>query len=233
MIANSLSRRLLAEWFGTGALLAIVVGSGHMGEVLSPGNVAVALLANSIATALGLWVLIELFAPVSGAHFNPLVSLAFSVRREIPPRDATAYVVAQLVGALCGVWLAHLMFDVPVFQTGEKVRSGVGQFTSEVVATAGLMVTIFVGRRSRPNLVAPMVAAYIGCAYWFTASTSFANPAVTLARGFTTTFAGIRTTDVPEFVLAQLIGAAVGYMFAGALTGRILSRDCGAGAESA
>ena len=222
---------MLAEWFGTAALLAIIVGSGHMGELLSPGNTAVALLANSIATALGLWVLIELFAPISGAHFNPVVSLAFAVRREISPRDVSAYVIAQVTGALCGVWLAHVMFDATVFQVGDKVRSGAGQFTSEVVATAGLIITIFVGRRSRPALVAAMVGAYIGCAYWFTASTSFANPAVTIARGFTTTFAGIRASDIPAFVSAQLIGGLAGHFLASVLTGKPLPETTSIGQD--
>lgn len=209
MIENSLRRRLLAEWFGTAALLAIVVGSGQMGEALSPGNAAVALLANSIATALGLWVLIELLAPISGAHLNPIVSATLAFRRELPVRDASAYVVVQIAGAICGVWLAHLMFDLSIFQIGAKARTGLGQFTSEAVATAGLIVTLVVGRVSRPSLVPAMIAAYIGCAYWFTASTSFANPAVTIARGFTTSFAGIKITDVPMFVAGQIVGAIV------------------------
>ena len=153
MIENSLRRRVFAEWFGTAALLAVVVGSGQMGEALSPGNTAVALLANSIATALGLWVLIELLAPVSGAHFNPIVSATFALRRELPVWDACAYMAAQFVGAICGVWLAHLMFDLSIYQTGVRVRDGLGQFTSETTASAGLIVTILVGRVSRPSLV--------------------------------------------------------------------------------
>jgi glycerol uptake facilitator-like aquaporin len=217
VIENSLRRRVFAEWFGTAALLAIVVGSGQMGEALSPGNTAVALLANSIATALGLWVLIELLAPVSGAHFNPIVSATFALRRELPVRDACAYIVAQFAGAICGVWLAHLMFDLSIYQTGEKVRVGLGQFTSETTASVGLIVTILVGRVSRPSLVPAMVAAYIGSAYWFTASTSFANPAVTVARAFTTTFAGIRLTDVPLFLAGQVTGALLAFGIAFAL----------------
>jgi glycerol uptake facilitator-like aquaporin len=217
VIENSLRRRVFAEWFGTAALLAVVVGSGQMGEALSPGNTAVALLANSIATALGLWVLIEVLAPVSGAHFNPLVSAMFALRRELPVPDACAYIAAQFAGAICGVWLAHLMFDLSIYQTGVKVRDGFGQFTSETTASAGLIVTILVGRVSRPSLVPAMVGAYIGCAYWFTASTSFANPAVTVARAFTTTFAGIRLADVPLFLAGQVTGASLAFVIAFAL----------------
>jgi glycerol uptake facilitator-like aquaporin len=217
VIENSLRRRVFAEWFGTAALLAVVVGSGQMGEALSPGNTAVALLANSIATALGLWVLIELLAPVSGAHFNPIVSATFALRRELPVWDACAYMAAQFVGAICGVWLAHLMFDLSIYQTGVRVRDGLGQFTSETTASAGLIVTILVARAARPLLVPAMVAAYIGCAYWFTASTSFANPAVTVARAFTATFAGIRLADVPLFLAGQLTGALLAFGIAFAL----------------
>jgi glycerol uptake facilitator-like aquaporin len=203
---NASVQRVAAEFIGTSALLAIVVGSGHMGETLAQGNAAIALLANSIATGLGLWVLIEIFSPISGAHFNPIVTLAASWHREISARAALMYIVAQIVGALCGVLLVHAMFDLEIAQSGIKLRAGPGQEISESVATCGLMLTILLGRRSRPMLVPAMVGAYIGCAYWFTASTSFANPAVTIARSFTATFAGIRGADVPMFIVAQFAG---------------------------
>lgn len=204
---NTRFQRLFAEWFGTAALLAIVVGSGHMGETLAQGNAAIALLANSIATGLGLWVLIELFGPISGAHFNPLLSLAFAWRGEMCGRDCAMYICAQIAGAVCGVVLAHLMFGLAPIALGIKVRTGVDQGLSEAVATAGLLLTILLGRRARPSAVPALVGAYIASAYWFTASTSFANPAVTLARSLTSTFAGMRPQDAPGFVLAQGIGA--------------------------
>lgn len=203
---SALPQKLLAEFLGSAALLAIVVGSGHMGEMLANGNMAVALLANSTATGLGLWVLIELFGPISGAHFNPAVSIAFAWRRELSGRDAIMYTFAQIGGAICGVIAAHLMFGLAPLALGIRARTGPGQWLSEAIATAGLLVTILLGARSRPRAVAALVGAYIACAYWFTASTSFANPAVTIARGLTTTFAGIRLADVPGFVIAQLTG---------------------------
>ena len=203
---NNLPQRLLAEFLGSAALLAIVVGSGHMGEALAGGNAAVALLANSIATGLGLWVLIELLGPISGAHFNPAVSITFAVRGELAGRAAALYALAQVGGAICGVMAAHLMFDLAPLAVGVKVRTGAGQWLSEAVATSGLLLTILLGARARPRAVAALVGAYIASAYWFTASTSFANPAVTFARSLTTTFAGIRPQDVPGFVLAQCVG---------------------------
>ena len=206
---NALASRLLAEFIGTAALLAIVVGSGHMGESLANGNAAVALLANSTATGLGLWVLIELFGPISGAHFNPAVSLAFALRGELPGRESATYICAQILGAVVGVVAAHLMFDLAPIALGVKIRTGTGQWFSEAVATAGLLLTIVLGSRARPRLVPALVGAYIASAYWFTASTSFANPAVTLARSLTTTFAGIRPADVPGFVIVQFIGVLV------------------------
>jgi len=203
---NPLPQRLLAEFLGSAALLAIVVGSGHMGELLAGGNAAVALLANSIATGLGLWVLIELLGPISGAHFNPTVSVMFAWRGELSGRDTAMYTFVQIAGAISGVMLAHLMFDLTPIQFGIKPRTGTGQWLSEAVATAGLLLTILLGLCTRPRAVAGLVGAYIACAYWFTASTSFANPAVTIARSLTATFTGIRPQDVPGFVIAELAG---------------------------
>lgn len=203
---SALPQRLFAEFLGSAALLAIVVGSGHMGEMLADGNAAIALLANSIATGLGLWVLIELLGPISGAHFNPAVSLAFAWRGELSGRDTIAYTSVQIAGAICGVMLAHMMFDLTPIQFGIKPRTGTGQWLSEAIATAGLLLTILLALRARQRAVAGLVGAYIACAYWFTASTAFANPAVTIARSLTTTFAGIRPSDAPGFVVAQLMG---------------------------
>jgi glycerol uptake facilitator-like aquaporin len=210
----TLSRRLAAEAVGTAFLLAVVVGSGIMGERLSGGNVALALLANSVATGCGLWVLIAIFGPISGAHFNPVVTVAFATTGDFSWRDVLPYVLTQIVFAYVGVAAAHLMFELPLFTASEHVRAGPGQWWSEVVATVGLLLTILLGARLRPAWVGGLVAAYITGAYWFTASTSFANPAVTLARAATNTFSGIRPADVPGFVLAELIGAAVATLFA-------------------
>jgi glycerol uptake facilitator-like aquaporin len=203
---SPLPQRLLAEGLGTAALLAIVVGSGHMGETLAQGNSAVALLANSTATGLGLWVLIELFGPISGAHFNPAVSGALAWHGQMRWRDAAMYTLVQIGGAALGVIAAHVMFDLVPLEVGVKARAGAGQWFSEVVATAGLLLTILLGQRARPRAVPALVGAYIASAYWFTASTSFANPAVTLARSLTATFAGIRPHDAPGFILAQFGG---------------------------
>ena len=210
----TLSRRLAAEAVGTAFLLAVVVGSGIMGERLSGGNSALALLANSVATGCGLWVLITLFGPISGAHFNPVVTVAFATTGDFSWRDVLPYVLTQVFFAYVGVAAAHLMFGLPLFTASEHVRDGLGQWWSEVVATAGLLLTILLGLRARPAWVGGLVAVYITGAYWFTASTSFANPAVTLARAATNTFAGIRPDDVPGFVCAELIGAAVATLFA-------------------
>ncbi|MBF6025460.1 aquaporin [Lysobacter niastensis] len=209
-----LARRLLAEFVGTALLLATVVGSGIMGVALSGGNDGIALLANAAATAGALYVLIVLFGPVSGAHFNPVVTLAMRMRGEIGKREAIAYVVVQAVAAIAGVLLAHGMFDLPLLQPGTHARTGMAQWLSEAVATFGLLLTILLGMRHRPAAVPALVAAYIFAAYWFTASTSFANPAVTLARSLTQTFAGIRPVDVPGFVLAQVLGMLAGYAIA-------------------
>jgi len=198
-----------AEFLGTATLLAVVVGSGIMGDRLSGGNAAVALLANALATGFGLYVLITIAGPVSGAHFNPAVTAVSWLGGELPARTALAYVALQSAGGLAGVALAHAMFDLPVFQVGDHARRGVGQFLSEIVATVGLLATIRGFSRHAPGQVAVGVAAYIAAAYWFTASTSFANPAVTLARSFTTTFAGIAPADAPVFVAAQVLAVAI------------------------
>ena len=202
-----LSRRLLAEFVGTALLLAAVVGSGVMGVRLAQGNDAVALLANAGATAGALYVLIVLFGPVSGAHFNPAVSLAMRLRGELATAELLAYVVVQVLAAVAGVLLAHAMFGLVLVQPGVHARTGFAQWLSEGIATFGLLLTILLGLRHRPQAIPALVASWIFAAYWFTASTSFANPAVTLARALTQTFAGIRPTDVPAFTLAQLAGA--------------------------
>ncbi len=206
----SLSRRLLAEFIGTLLLLATVVGSGIMGVQLADGNDAVALLANAGATAGALYVLIVLFGPISGAHFNPAVTLAMRLRGELRSHEAIAYVLVQVAAAVAGVLLAHAMFDLPLVQPGTHTRSGTPQWISEAVATFGLLLTILLGIRHRPTAIPALVASYIFAAYWFTASTSFANPAVTLARSLTQTFAGIRPEDVGGFVIAQLVGMGLG-----------------------
>jgi len=202
-----LPRRLAGEALGTALLLAVVIGSGVMAERLAGGNVAVALLANTLATVGGLYILIEVFGPISGAHFNPAVSAVMAWRRELPRAALLPYIAAQLLGAMLGAWLAHAMFDMPVLQVSAKVRSGTGQWIAEGVATAGLLLVIL---RAPTGRAAGMVASYIGAAYWFTASTSFANPAAAFGRLFTDSFAGIAPASVPGFVLAELLGAAVG-----------------------
>jgi glycerol uptake facilitator-like aquaporin len=208
VIGPRLGQRAAAEALGTALLLAAVVGSGIMAERLAGGNTAIALLGNSIATGGALAMLIATFAPISGAHFNPAVTAVFALRREIAAGDAVAYVLAQVGGAVLGVWLAHLMFDLPLLQTSAHMRAGLGQWTGEFVATFGLIALILVGVRHHAVAVPYLVAAYITGAYWFTSSTSFANPAVTLARSMTDTFAGIGPNDVLGFVIAQLVGAA-------------------------
>lgn len=204
---HSLNKRLTAEALGTAFLLAIVVGSGIMGERLAGGNVAVALLANTVSTGAGLAVLILTFGPVSGAHFNPAVTLADAWAGGVPWREVPAYVAAQVVGAFVGVAAAHGMFDLPLFFASTHARSGPSQWFSEFIATFGLLAIIWGCVRQRPSAVAFAVGAYITSAYWFTASTSFANPAVTLARAASNTFAGIAPGDAPGFILAQLLGA--------------------------
>lgn len=201
------SRRLAAEALGTSLLLAAVVGSGIMAERLSGGNVALALLANTLATGAALIALILSLGPISGAHFNPAVTLASAWQRDLPWREVPGYVVMQALGAFAGVAAAHLMFGEPLFSASTKVRAGAPQLFSEFVATFGLLAVILGCSRRRAESVPYAVAAYIVAAYWFTASTSFANPAVTLARAATDSFAGIRPADAPGFVLAQLLGA--------------------------
>ena len=208
-------RKLLAEALGTLLLLAVVIGSGIMAERLSSGNVAIALLANTLATVGGLYILIEIFGPVSGAHFNPAVSIVMAGRGELPWTLLAPYVVAQLSGAMLGAWLAHAMFDASILQFSTKVRSGTGQWIAEAVATAGLLLVIL---RAPSSRVAAMVACYIGAAYWFTASTSFANPAAAFGRMFSESFAGIAPSSVPGFVVAELVGAGIAVAVHSALT---------------
>jgi glycerol uptake facilitator-like aquaporin len=210
-------RRATAELVGTAMLLAVIVGSGIMGDRLAGGNDAVALLGNTIATAAGLVVLIHIFGPVSGAHFNPAVTLAFTIRGEADRRSAAVYVAAQLVGAVLGVWISHAMFAEPILQVSTKLRDGPAQGFAEFVATFGLVGTIFGTQRSRPEFTPVAVGLYITAAYWFTASTSFANPAVTIARSLSDTFAGIAPAGVIPFIAAQLAG-----MIAAVITGRWL-----------
>ena len=205
----SLPRRLAAEGLGTAFLLAIVIGSGIMGERLSGGNVALALLGNTLATGAGLVVLISVFGPVSGAHFNPAVTLAMVARRAISPGAAAAYIGVQLVAAILGVWAAHLMFGEPLLQVSHKLRDGQALIWSEFVATFGLFATIFGVSRFKAESTGLAVGLYITAAYWFTASTSFANPAVTLARTLSDTFAGIAPASAPPFILAQLEATVV------------------------
>lgn len=204
-----LPRKLAAEALGSALLLMVVVGSGVMGQRLAGGNDAVALLGNSLATGTALVVLIWIFGPVSGAHFNPVVTLIAILRRDLPRRTALAYIPAQIAGAFLGVWCAHLMFGLPVLQISTHVRTGGAQLFAEGVATFGLLATILGTSRFRPEATPVAVGLYITAAYWFTASTSFANPAVTLARSLTDTFAGIAPGGVPAFILAQTLGALV------------------------
>lgn len=213
-------RRLASETLGTALLLATVVGSGIMAEKLANGNIAIALLGNTIPTGAILVVLITIFGPVSGAHFNPAVTLSFLIRREIATGAAIAYVLVQIIGAILGTWSAHLMFAEELFQLSSELRTGGAQWFSEGVATFGLVVTILGALRWRPESVAYMVGLYITAAYWFTASTSFANPAVTIARSLTDTFSGIYPAHVPGFILAQLVGAVVATIAIGWLVTR-------------
>jgi glycerol uptake facilitator-like aquaporin len=216
-MTTATSRKLLAEGLGTMLLLSVVIGSGIMAERLSDGNVAIALLANTAATVGALYVLIEVFGPISGAHFNPVVSAVMAFRGELPRRDLAPYVAMQLIGAVLGAWLAHAMFDLSIVQTSTKLRMGTGQWIAEAVATAGLLLTILLAPAGKAS---SLVAAYIGAAYWFTASTSFANPAAVLGRMFSDSFAGIAPISAPGFVGAQIIGAAIALGLAQALRTR-------------
>ncbi len=202
-------QKLLAEGLGTAFLLIGVVGSGIMGAALADGNIAIALLANAIATGCILYVIITTLGPISGAHFNPAVTLAFLLRGEISVADAIPYVIVQIIGGILGVWAAHMMFDLSILQASTTDRTGVSQWFSEILATFGLLFVIFGGLKSRPDAVPTLVALYITGAYWFTSSTSFANPAVTIARGFSDTFAGINPAHIPMFIAMQIVGVGV------------------------
>jgi len=204
-----LGRRIAAEGIASFFLFACVIGSGIMGERLSGGNDGIALLANTLATGAILFVMITLLGPISGAHMNPAVSLVAALRRELKWKDAGAYIAAQLGFGILGAWAAHLMFDLPIVQLSVKSRAGVGQWTGEMIATFGLILTILGTVRFRRERVPATVGLYISAAYWFTSSTSFANPAITVARSLSDTFAGIAPHDVPLFIAAQLLGAAL------------------------
>jgi glycerol uptake facilitator-like aquaporin len=215
MSAPDLSLRLAAEALGTAALLVAVVGSGIMAERLAGGNMAVALLANALATGAALVVLITILGPLSGAHFNPAVTLWFAARREIGSRESVLYIIVQVAAAVLGVWLAHAMFEMPVLEISDKLREGPSQWLAEFVATFGLLLTIAGGLRFAPQSIPMLVGLYITGAYWFTASTSFANPAVTVARMLTDSFAGIAPQSVLPFIGAQLAAALSGYFVLG------------------
>lgn len=210
-----LPRRFVAELAGTAMLLAIVIGSGIMGERLAAGNVAIALLGNTVATGAGLIVLIHMFGPISGAHFNPAVTLVLWLRKDIDGRNALLYIAAHLTGAIIGVWAAHMMFAEPLIQISTKARSGLPQGFSEFVATFGLIGTILSTQRARPEFTPVAVGLYITAAYWFTASTSFANPAVTIARSLSNSFAGIAPASIALFIIGQLLGALTALVFFG------------------
>ncbi len=203
----TLSQKLLAEFLGTAFLLATVVGSGIMAENLAGGNVAIALLGNTIPTGAILVVLITMLGPISGAHFNPAVTMVFWLSKDLDSKTAISYIISQIIAGVVGVYAAHLMFDETLFQLSEKVRTGPSQWFAEFIATFGLLVTILLTIRAQASAVPMAVGLYITAAYWFTASTSFANPAVTIARSFSDTFAGIRIIDMPWFIIAQLLGA--------------------------
>lgn len=209
----SLTRQLAGEFAGTALLLATVIGSGIMGERLAGGNIAIALLANTLATGTILYVLINCFGRISGAHFNPVVTLCAALQGLFPWHSTGLYLAAQILGALLGVAAAHWMFGLPTYFPSEHVRTGPAQWWSEIVATFGLMLVILGSGRFKPDAVAASVGAYIAAAYWFTASTSFANPAVTIARSMSDTFSGIRPADAPAFVLAQMTGAILALGF--------------------
>jgi glycerol uptake facilitator-like aquaporin len=213
-MATDLSRRLVAEALGTAMLVAAVVGSGIMADRLTD-DVALSLLGNTIPTGAMLVVLITILGPISGAHFNPAVTLVFALRREIQTKAAIAYVIAQITGGIAGTFLAHAMFDLPILQISQTVRAGSGQWIAELVAAFGLVFTILAGLRFRSDAIPWLVGLYITSAYWFTASTSFANPAVAIARALSNTFAGIRPLDVPAFIVAELLGALLAMALAG------------------
>ena len=203
----NLKQRLFAEALGTALLVAVVIGSGIMGEQLAGGNAAIALLGNTIATGAALVVLILVFGPISGAHFNPVVSLSFMLQRQLKWVEYLSYISAQIIGGIAGAVLAHVMFDMPLIQASTHVRTGLGVWTGEFVASFGLLMTIIGCLRNRPEAVPYAVGLFITAGYWFTSSTSFANPAVTIARSLTDTFSGIRPNDVPAFIFAQILGS--------------------------
>lgn len=221
----SLSRRLCAEALGTGLLLATVVGSGIMADALANGNVAIALLGNTLPTGAILIVLITVLAPISGAHFNPAITLVFAIRGELGRSDAILYVLVQIAGAILGVWAAHLMFELDLLQFSERVRTGPSQWFAEMVACFGLVLAILATLRFRTEFVPVAVGLYITAAYWFTASTSFANPAVTIARSLSNTFVGIAPIDVPGFVISQVLGAMIALSLANWLLKSIAEED--------
>lgn len=212
MSAAPWPQRLAAEALGTALLLAVVVGSGIMGERLAGGNVAIALLANAVATGAALYALITTFGPISGAHFNPLVTIIERAEGSLCTKVMLGYLACQFVGAIAGVFAAHAMFELPLYLPSQHVRTGLSQWFSEVVATFGLITVIFYCAKHKSNAIPVVVGMYITAAYWFTASTSFANPAVTVARSLTDTFSGIRPLDAPGFIVAQCVGAALAYL---------------------
>jgi glycerol uptake facilitator-like aquaporin len=215
MTSFDLPRRLTAEFLGSLLLAAVVVGSGVMGQTLAGGNIAIALIANTLATGAGLVVLVVVFGPISGAHFNPAVSLVAALSRDLGWRDMALYAVVQIAGCIAGAWTAHLMFGLPVVQVSTHLREGPAQMFSEAVATFGLVATILASVRFRPALTPACVGLYIAAAYWFTASTSFANPAITLARSLSDSFAGVAPHSVPGFLAGQLVGAVAAWALFG------------------
>ena len=217
MIVIMRHQTLISEFLGTLLLVCTVIGSGIMAAELAAGNDAIALLGNTIATGAILYVLITIFGPVSGAHFNPVVSLVMYLLKEMPATMMMAYIIAQIFGGLLGTALAHSMFGQEIFQLSVNARSGLSQYGAEIVATFGLLMTILLGRQSRPEAVPMLVGLYITAAYWFTASTSFANPAVTIARTFTDSFSGIAYGDTPFFIIAQIVGGLIALFIAGFL----------------
>ena len=221
---HELPRLLIAELIGTALLVATVVGSGMMAERMADGNLAVALLGNTLATAAMLFVLITMFGPVSGAHFNPAVTFVFALRREFPWRRLAPYIIAQVIGGILGTFAAHLMFEMPVVQFSDTVRTGPAQWFSECVATFALVLTILGTLRARPEVVPVAVALVITAGYWFTASTSFANPAVTIARAMSDSFSGIAPADMPAFIVAQLIGGVAALLSADRIFGWRIAR---------
>ncbi|MCV6575685.1 MAG: aquaporin family protein [Cohaesibacter sp.] len=213
-MASSERAQILAEFLGTGTLVATVVGSGIMAQNLAGGNVAVALLGNTIPTGAILFVLITMLGPISGAHFNPVVSLAFFIKKALPARKLFPFILAQIIGGILGCLLANFMFELDMVQISQKIRTGPAQWISEITATIGLLLTIFVCLRSKPSAIPAAVGLYITAAYWFTSSTSFANPAVAISRIFSNTFAGIRPEDAGFFIIAQVIGMGLALIIA-------------------